>query len=72
MGDYEKPDVCDVVVPAQLHHVVSCYLSRAGVHHNVETGLAPTLGLMDVMIETAAQHNVKLKTSENFPFIPVE
>ena len=72
MVDYEKPNVCDVVVPAQLHHVVSCHLSRAGVHHNVETGLAPTLGLMDVMIETAAQHNVKLQTSENFPFIPVE
>ena len=72
MVDYEKPDVCDVVVPAQLHHVVSCYLSRAGVHHNVETALAPTLGLMDGRIERAAQPNVKLQTSENFPFIPIE
>lgn len=68
----EKPDVCDVVVPAQLHHVVSGYLSRHGIHHNVETALAPTLGLMDMMIETAAKHGVKLQTSENFPFIPVE
>jgi len=68
----EKLDVCDVVVPAQLHHIVSCYLSQHGIHHNVETGLAPTLGLMDLMIETAAEHGVKLQTSENFPFIPVE
>ena len=38
-----SPDVCDVVVPAPLHHIVSCYLSRCGIPHNVETGLAPTL-----------------------------
>ena len=72
MVDREKPDVCDVVVPAELHHVVSCYLSRCGIHHNVETPLAPTLGLMDLMIEAAASHGVKLQTSENFPFVPVE
>ena len=72
MADREKPDVCDVVVPAELHHVVSCYLSRCGIHHNVETPLAPTLGLMDLMIEAAAKHGVKLQTSENFPFVPVE
>ena len=72
MVDREKPDVCDVVVPAELHHVVSCYLSRCGIHHNVETPLAPTLGLMDLMIETAAKHGAKLQTSENFPFVPVE
>lgn len=72
MVDCEKPDVCDVVVPAELHHVVSCYLSRCGIHHNVETPLAPTLGLMDLMIDSAARHGVKLQTSENFPFVPVE
>ncbi len=72
MIDREKPDVCDVVVPAELHHVVSCYLSRCGIHHNVETPLAPTLGLMDLMIGSAAKHGVKLQTSENFPFVPVE
>ena len=72
MVDREKPDVCDIVVPAELHHVVSCYLSRCGIHHNVETPLAPTLGLMDLMIETAAKHDAKLQTSENFPFVPVE
>ena len=68
----EELDVCDVVVPGELHHAVSCYLSQHGIHHNVETPLAPTLGLMDLMITTAAQHKVKLQTSENFPFLPVE
>ena len=70
--DEISPDVCDVVVPAPLHHVVSCYLSRRGIPHNVETGLAPTLGLMDMMIADAAENGVKLQTSENFPFVPVE
>lgn len=70
--DEISPDVCDVVVPAPLHHTVSCYLSRCGIPHNVETGLAPTLGLMDMMITDAAENGVKLQTSENFPFVPVE
>ena len=72
MVDEISPEVCDVVVPMQLHHVVSCYLSRCGISHNVETGLAPTLGLMDMMIADAAENGVKLQTSENFPFVPVE
>ena len=72
MVDETVPDVCDVVVPISLHHIVSCYLSRCGISHNVETGLAPTLGLMDMMIVDAAENGVKLQTSENFPFVPVE
>ena len=72
MVDETSPDVCDVVVPVSLHHIVSCYLSRCGISHNVETGLAPTLGLMDMMIADAAENEVKLQTSENFPFVPVE
>ena len=72
MVDETSPDVCDVVVPVQLHHIVSCYLSHCGIPHNVETGLAPTLGLMDMMITDAAENGVKLQTSENFPFVPVE
>ena len=72
MLDETSPDVCDVVVPISLHHIVSCYLSRCGISHNVETGLAPTLGLMDMMIADAAENGVKLQTSENFPFVPVE
>ena len=72
MIDETSPDVCDVVVPMPLHHIVSCYLSRCGISHNVETGLAPTLGLMDMMITDATENGVKLQTSENFPFVPVE
>lgn len=72
MIDDTSPDVCDVVVPVQLHHIVSCYLSQHGISHNVETGLSSTLGLMDMMIDDAAENGVKLQTSENFPFVPVE
>ena len=32
-------DICDVVVPAPLHHIVSCYLSRCGIPHNVSTSM---------------------------------
>ena len=32
MVDETSPDVCDVVVPVSLHHIVSCYLSRCGIH----------------------------------------
>jgi len=69
---HERLDFCDVVVPPELHHAISCFLSSQGIHHNVETPLAPTLGLMKLMIETARKHKVKLQTSENFPFLPVE
>jgi predicted dehydrogenase len=72
MVEMEKPDICDVVVPSELHHAISLYLSIQGISHNVETPLAPTLGLMDLMIKTASDNNVKLQTSENFPFLPVE
>lgn len=72
MVDETSPDVCDVVVPVQLHHIVSCYLSRRGISHNVETGLSSTLGLMDMMIADATENGVQLQTSENFPFVPVE
>jgi predicted dehydrogenase len=68
----ESIDVCDVVVPIELHHAVSCYLSEQGIHQNVETPIAPTLALADMMIEAAAKNGVKLQISENFPAIPVE
>ena len=72
MIEHIRVDVCDVVVPNELHHAVSVYLSQQGIHQNMETPLAPTLGLMDSMIESARLHGVVLQTAENFPFLPVE
>jgi predicted dehydrogenase len=72
MVEHEQLDLCDVAVPSELHHVVSSYLSRCGIPQIVETPLAPTPGLMDLMVETAALGGVKLQTAENFPFLPVE
>ena len=68
--DEISPDVCDVVVPAPLHHIVSCYLSRCGISHNVETPLAPTLGLMDMMIADAAENGVKLADIRELSLCP--
>lgn len=68
----EKIDVCIVTVPADAHHSVSCYLSQQGIHHLVETPIAPYVDLAKLMIETAHKHQVKLEISENFPYMPVE
>jgi predicted dehydrogenase len=62
----EKIDVADVVVPADAHHAISWFLSENGVHHIVETPIASTLPLADLMIEAARKNRVKLEVAENY------
>lgn len=68
----EKLDVCIVTVPEDAHHSVSCFLSQNGIHHLMETPIAPHPILAQLMIDTAAKHGVKLGVAENFPSMPVE
>ncbi len=72
MLEAEGPDLCDVVVPADAHHAVSCFLSQYGVHQLVETPVGATPGLADLMAEAARAHGVKVEVSEQFPRTPVE
>jgi predicted dehydrogenase len=62
----EALDIADVVVPGNAHHALSCFFSTHGIHHIVETPIAVTLPLADLMIETAKRHRVKLEVAENY------
>ncbi|MCS6859304.1 MAG: Gfo/Idh/MocA family oxidoreductase [Abditibacteriales bacterium] len=68
----EEIDVADVVVPGDAHHAISWFLSENGVHHLVETPIAATLPLADLMIETAQKNRVKLEVAENYYRAPME
>jgi predicted dehydrogenase len=62
----EKLDVVDVVVPGDAHHAVCCYLADAGIHMIVETPIAPTRPMSDMIIEAAQRNRVKLEVAENY------
>jgi predicted dehydrogenase len=62
----EQLDVVDVVVPGDAHHAVCCFLAGAGINLIVETPIAPTRPMADLMIEAAQRNNVKLEVAENY------
>lgn len=62
----ETLDIADIVVPGDAHHALSCFFSSHSVHQIVETPIAVTLPLADLMIETAQQNGVKLEVAENY------
>ncbi len=68
----ERLDIADVVVPADGHHAICCYLMEHGIHVLVETPIAITLPLADLMIETAQRNDVKLEIAENYYREPQE
>jgi predicted dehydrogenase len=63
---HESIDVADIVLPSDAHHALSWFCSSHGIHQIVETPIAPTLPLADLMIETAQQNRVKLEVAENY------
>lgn len=62
----ESLDIADVVLPSDAHHALSCFFSARGIHQIVETPIAVTLPLADLMIETARQNRIKLEVAENY------
>ncbi len=68
----ETLDVADVVVPAEAHHAVCVFLMDRGVHVLVETPIAPTLALADMILEAAARNRVHLEVAENYYRTPLE
>jgi len=46
----EKLDLCDAVTPGDSHHAVSCFLSACSISHIVETPIAATLPLADLIM----------------------
>src|SRR5680860_1043792 len=49
-----------VVTPIDSHHAISCYLSRHGVHHLVETSMTSTLRQGQQMVAAARDGGVVL------------
>jgi predicted dehydrogenase len=72
MLDEVRPDICDVVVPGEAHHIVAPAIAAAGVHILVETPLAITLPAIDLMIAAAREHGVHLEVAENVWRYPYE
>ncbi len=62
----EDLDIVDVVVPGDAHHPICCYLAEAGINIIVETPVATTRPMTDMMIEAAARNGVKLEVAENY------
>jgi predicted dehydrogenase len=67
----EQIDVADVVVPGDAHHVICHHLTSAGVNIIVETPLAPTRPMCDLIIESARRNKVKLEVAENYHRTPL-
>ena len=72
MLDREQIDIADVVVPGDAHHAIAIFLMQRGVHVLVETPIAPTLHLADLMIEGAMRNRVKLEVAENYYRAPLQ
>src|SRR5207249_5038438 len=68
----ERPEAAVVTVPADAHHAVVWFLAEQGVHVLVETPIAPTRPLADLMIVAAERNRVKLEVAENYYRAPVE
>ena len=68
----EKLDVVDITVPGTAHHAVACFMADAGVNIIIETPIAVTLPMTDLMIEAAKKNSVKLEVAENYYRAPRE
>jgi hypothetical protein len=68
----EKLDVVDIVVPAGAHHSVAVTAAEYCVNMIVETPIAITLPLADMMINAANKAGVKLEVAENVWRFPEE
>lgn len=61
-----------VVTPIESHHAISCYLSRHGVHNQVETSMASLLVQAQEMVATAKANSVVHRVAENFFRFPFD
>jgi len=68
----ENLDVADIVVPGGAHHSVAVTVAENGVNMMVETPIAVTLPLADLMINAAKKAGVKLEVAENVWRFPEE
>ena len=70
--DSQVAEAALVVTPVPSHHSISSFLSANGIHHDVETSMAMTLGQGREMSERAEAGNVVLRIGENFWRFPFD
>ena len=69
---HEKADALVVATPPETHHLVARIAAERGVHMMIETPLATTRALMDVIAEVAARAGVVVEVGENMWRRPTE
>jgi len=67
----EDLDIAAVSTPGDAHHAICVYLAENGVNIIVETPLAATAALADLIIDAVDRNGVKLEVAENYPREPV-
>lgn len=66
----ESLDLAAVSTPGDSHHVICAYLAEHGVNIIVETPLAITIPLCDLIINAVERNGVKLEVAEQYPRDP--
>lgn len=70
--DRERLDVAVIATPPETHHLVGCAAAAHGCAMLVETPLAPTRAMMDVLMEAATRAGVAVEVGENYGRRPIE
>ena len=63
---HERLDAAAISTPGDSHHAIGAYLAERGISIIVETPLAATLPLCDVLIEAVERNGVKLEVAEQY------
>jgi predicted dehydrogenase len=66
----ETLDAAAISTPGDSHHAIGAFLAEHGVHLIVETPIATTLRLADVLLEAVRRNGVRLEVAENYPREP--
>ncbi len=68
----EKLDLVLITTPRETHHIVVKVVAEYGVNMLIETPLATTRAMMDVIEEVAANSNLRIEVGENMWRRPAE
>src|SRR5206468_3875887 len=61
----ENLDIVDIVTPPESHHLMAMVAAEHGVNMLIETPLATTRAMMDVIMEVATKAGVQVEVGEN-------
>jgi predicted dehydrogenase len=70
--DRNPLDAVVIVTPAENHHIAATIAAQRGVNMLIETPLATTRAMMDVIANVTAKAGVKVEIAENYSRRPME